>query len=49
VETLTMSGGVASYPACADSEETLLERALAALAAARSEGPNRVRLYAEGM
>ncbi|MGQ9475983.1 MAG: diguanylate cyclase [Actinomycetota bacterium] len=49
VDTLTMSGGVASYPACADSEEALLERALAALAAARSEGPNRVRLYAEGM
>jgi diguanylate cyclase (GGDEF)-like protein len=49
VETLTMSAGVASYPACADSEETLLERALAALAAARAEGPNRVRLYAEGM
>ncbi len=49
VETLTMSAGVASYPACADSEEALLEKALAALAAARSEGPNRVRLYAEGM
>lgn len=49
VETLTMSAGVASYPACADSEETLLERALAALAAARAEGPNRVRLYGEGM
>ncbi|WP_287154877.1 sensor domain-containing diguanylate cyclase [Candidatus Solincola tengchongensis] len=49
VESLTMSAGVASYPACADSEETLLERALAALAAARTQGPNRVLLYAEGM
>lgn len=47
VETLTMSAGVASYPANADNEDALLKKALAALAAAKAEGPNRVRLYSE--
>ncbi len=47
VEILTICAGIAAYPANADSEETLLKKAIAALSAAAAEGPNQIRLYTE--
>lgn len=47
VEALSMCAGVASYPANADNERDLLKRALAALAAAKGEGPNSLCLFSE--
>lgn len=44
-EYLTVCCGVASFPAHADNREDLLRRVFAALEAARSSGPNNIRLY----
>ncbi len=49
VEKLTVCVGVSSYPANADNEADLLNKALAALAAAKAAGPNNVRLYSDDM
>jgi len=45
VETLTICAGIASYPANASGEQDLVEKAQAALRAAKAEGPNSIRLY----
>ncbi|MBC7231196.1 MAG: GGDEF domain-containing protein [Actinobacteria bacterium] len=49
VERLTVCVGVSSYPANADNDTDLVNRALAALAAARAAGPNNVRLYSDDL
>lgn len=49
VEKLTVCVGVSSYPANAENENDLLDRALAALAAAKAAGPNNVRLYSDDL
>jgi diguanylate cyclase (GGDEF)-like protein len=49
VERLTVCVGVSSFPASADNETDLVNRALAALAAAKSAGPNSVRLYSDDL
>jgi len=48
-EKLTVCVGIASYPASADNDRVLLERAELALKAARKEGPNRVLLYSDNL
>ena len=48
-ERITICVGIASFPASADNDRTLLERAEAALRAARKEGPNRVLLYSDNL
>lgn len=47
VARLTVCVGVSSYPANAENDNDLLEKALAALAAAKTAGPNSVRLYSD--
>jgi diguanylate cyclase (GGDEF)-like protein len=49
VEKLTVCSGIASYPANADNEQDLLEKALTALAAAKAAGPNNIRLYSPNL
>ncbi len=47
VENLTACVGVSSFPANAENDQDLMNRALAALTAARNEGPNVVRLFSD--
>lgn len=47
VENLTACVGVSSFPANADNDHDLMSRALAALTAARNDGPNTVRLFSD--
>ena len=49
VERLTVCVGVSSYPANADNEQDLVNKALSALSAAKTEGPNNVRLYSDNI
>jgi diguanylate cyclase (GGDEF)-like protein len=49
VENLTACVGVSSFPANAENDQDLLEKALSALTAARSAGPNNVRLYSDNL
>jgi len=49
VEKLTVSVGIASYPANAENEQDLLEKALAALTAAKQAGPSNIRLYSPSL
>lgn len=49
VERLTVCVGVSSYPANADNEQEIINKALAALTAAKAEGPNNVRLYSNSI
>ena len=44
---ITVSIGIACYPACADDEQTMIDRADKALYLAKQEGRNRVYLYRE--
>ncbi len=44
-ERLSVCVGIASFPANADNERTLMERALDALRAAQARGPNNVHLF----
>jgi diguanylate cyclase (GGDEF)-like protein len=49
VEKLTACVGVSSFPANADNDQDLLNKALSALTAAKSAGPNSVRLYSNNV
>ncbi len=49
VEQLTACVGVSSFPANADNDQDLMNRALAALTAAKNAGPNNVRLYSDNL
>lgn len=49
VERLTVCAGISSYPANADSADTLLDKAFRSLTAAKMDGPNNIRLYANSM
>ncbi|MDD5666663.1 MAG: diguanylate cyclase, partial [Actinomycetota bacterium] len=49
VESLTACVGVSSFPANADNDQDLMEKALAALTTAKAAGPNNVRLYSDNM
>lgn len=49
VEKLTICVGIASYPANAENEQDLLEKAIAAMAAAKEAGPNNIRLYSPNL
>jgi diguanylate cyclase (GGDEF)-like protein len=45
VERLTVCAGISSFPANADNEQDLMEKAFTALAAAKAVGPSNIRLY----
>ncbi|MDY6795685.1 MAG: sensor domain-containing diguanylate cyclase [Actinomycetota bacterium] len=47
VERLTICAGISSFPASADNEGELMEKALCALVEAQDSGPNNIRLYSE--
>ncbi|MEW6555005.1 MAG: sensor domain-containing diguanylate cyclase [Actinomycetota bacterium] len=47
VESLTACVGISSFPANADNDVDLMNKAMAALTAAKAAGPNNVRLYSE--
>jgi diguanylate cyclase (GGDEF)-like protein len=49
VESLSACVGVSSFPANADNEKELMDRALAALTAAKAAGPNNVRLFSNNL
>jgi diguanylate cyclase (GGDEF)-like protein len=49
VESLTACVGVSSFPANADSDLDLMNKALAALTAAKAAGPSNVRLYSNNV
>jgi diguanylate cyclase (GGDEF)-like protein len=49
VERLTVCVGVSSFPANADNEQDLVNKALAALTSAKTAGPNNVRLYSDSI
>jgi diguanylate cyclase (GGDEF)-like protein len=49
VDRLTACVGVASFPANSDNDQGLMDKGLAALAAARAVGPNNVRLYSNNI
>lgn len=49
VEQLTACVGVSSFPANADNDQELMNKALAALTAAKKAGPNNVRLYSDNL
>ncbi len=49
VENLTACVGVSSFPANADNDLDLMNKALAALTAAKTAGPNNVRLYSNNV
>ncbi|MBN2025955.1 MAG: GGDEF domain-containing protein [Actinobacteria bacterium] len=49
VEKLTACVGVSSFPANADNDQDLMNKALSALTAAKSAGPNNVRLYSNNV
>jgi diguanylate cyclase (GGDEF)-like protein len=48
-EQLTACVGVSSYPANADTDTTLLQRATLAMQAAQAAGPGQVRLYSDDL
>ena len=49
VERLTVCVGVSSFPANADNDQDLMSKALSALTAAKSKGPNNVLLYSNSL
>ncbi len=49
VEKLTVCVGVSSFPTNADNDQDLLNMAMSALTAARTAGPNNVRLFSENL
>ncbi len=49
VERLTICAGISSFPANADTEHDLLEKAFTALAAAKAIGPSNIRLYSPSL
>jgi diguanylate cyclase (GGDEF)-like protein len=49
VERLTVSVGIASYPANSENDQDLLEKALTAMAAAKQAGPSNIRLYSPNL
>ena len=49
VESLTACVGVSSFPANADNDQDLMNKALAALTAAKAAGSNNVRLYSNNL
>ena len=49
VEKLTICAGISSFPANAENDNELLEKAFMALLAAREAGPNNIRLFSENM
>ncbi len=49
VERLTISAGISAFPANADRDDDLLEKAFRALNAARRDGPDNIRLYSSNM
>jgi len=49
VEKLTVCAGISSFPANAENEGELLEKAFGALAAAQEAGPNNIRLFSDNM
>lgn len=49
VESLTACVGVSSFPANAENDQDLMDKALAALTAAKAAGPNNVLLYSDNL
>ncbi|RJP32868.1 MAG: sensor domain-containing diguanylate cyclase [Actinobacteria bacterium] len=49
VEKLTVCVGVSSFPANAENDQDLTNKALSALTAAKNAGPNNVRLYSNNL
>jgi len=49
VEKLTICAGISSFPANAENDNELLEKAFMALLAAREAGPNNIRLFSDNM
>lgn len=49
VEKLTICAGIASFPANAENEHDLLEKAFTALTAAKAAGPSNIRLYSPNL
>ncbi len=49
LEELTVCVGVSSFPANAENDQDLMNKALAALTAAKTAGPNNVRLYSNNL
>jgi diguanylate cyclase (GGDEF)-like protein len=47
MEPLTVCVGVSSFPASADNDQDLMNKALAALTAAKARGPNNIVLYSD--
>ena len=48
-EQLTACVGVSSFPANADNETTLMQRAVLTMQAAQAAGPSQVRLYSDDL
>jgi diguanylate cyclase (GGDEF)-like protein len=49
VESLTACVGVSSFPASADNDQELMDKAMTALTAAKVAGPNKVCLYSNNL
>jgi GGDEF domain-containing protein len=49
VEKLTICAGISSFPANAENDSELLEKAFMSLLAAREAGPNNIRLFSDNM